>query len=301
VAIGIVQGELTSMEEIARQDSLRTLQGVRERLEQLGYAYTVMNVPRPHNLSAEHFLSQFGAMIFIESSFGESLSLNEFEERKIPVVVAKLEVDELQVSATYVDHREPMRQAVRTFVSLGHRRIAFIGRDANYGIHGKARAGYLEGLGEAGIPVDESLLAVCAKTDALSGFLAARSLLQSAQPPTAIIAARDSIAEGVMQAIDETGLTVGHHISVIGFDDTTWPEGRDFLTTYREACYEMGAAAADMLIDRITTGWKPPEKQKFEAPFVLRQTVGPCPRQGGSRRLGANRSAGAAADLTKGA
>ena len=278
--IGIIHGELPSMEDFARQDSLKTLQGVRDTLEGLGYSYKLMSVPASQELSIDEFLARFGAMIFIEVGPAMNSQLAELEQRKIPVVVAKLEAD-LDVCATLVDHQEPMRQAVHTFVKLGHRRIAFVGREATYGIHGKARAGYITGLRETGLSIDESLMAVCEKTDALSGYFAARALLQSAQPPSAIVAARDSIAEGVCRAIEEAGLVVGHHVSVIGFDDTTWPEGREFLTTFREPCHEMGAAAAEMLVQRIVNGWIPPEKRQFEVSFMLRRTAGPyiSPRQ----------------------
>ena len=264
------------MEDVARQDSLRTLRGVHDTLERLGYSYKLESVPCAHELPAEHFLSRFGAMIFIEGSLGENFPLSDFAQRKIPVVVAKLEA-ELDVCATWADHEEPMRQAVRTFVNLGHRWIGFIGREATFGMHGKARNGYLAGLQEHDLPLDERLIAVCAKTDALSGYFAAKSLLELAhRPPTAIVVARDSIAEGVCRAIAEAGLVLGHHVSVIGFDDTTWPEGREFLTTFREACYEMGAAAAEMLVGKIVNGWSAEtEKRKFDAPFVLRQSAGP--------------------------
>jgi LacI family transcriptional regulator len=275
--IGLIHGELSTMDHIVRQDSLRTLQGARDTLDQLGYEYVLSSVPMPHQLSAEHFLKDFGAILFIEGSHGGDGQLMELERQKAPVVVAKLEVD-VDVCATWVDHEEPMRQAVRTLASLGHQRIAFAGRESTYGMHGKARAGYLRGLQEVGLAADDSLIAVCQKTDALSGFLAGRSLLRSSASPTAIVCARDSIAEGVCRAIQEMDLILGKDVSVIGFDDTTWLEGREFLTTFREACYEMGAVAAEMLVERIVNGWIPPEKRSFETPFLLRRTAGPLIR-----------------------
>ena len=275
--VGIVHGELLSMETVTYRDSLLTLQGVRDALERLDFPYELVSVEKPPE--AELLLSRFGAVLFVESCYGDGKLLRELEQRKIPVVVAKLEdetaTDDLEVSATWVDHLEPIRQAVRTFVNLGHRRIGFVGRDANFGFHGKAREGYLQGLKEAGLDGSGSMIGVCEKTDALSGYLAALTLLSAPTVPTAIVAARDSLAEGVCRAIKESGLVVGHQVSVIGFDDTTWPEGREFLTTFGEACYEMGSAAAEMLVERIVSGWKAPERKKFDAPFILRRTAGP--------------------------
>jgi DNA-binding LacI/PurR family transcriptional regulator len=277
--IGILHGELPAINAI-RPDSLQTLQGIRDALERMGYAYDLVSIPASKNLLAAECLAKYGAIILIESAYGDAGQLAELARKRI-VVVAKLEVD-VDVSATFVDHEEPMHKAVQTFVGLGHRRIAFVGREATYGFHGRAREGYLAGMREAGLPVDESLMAVCDKTDALSSYFAARSLLRlRAEPPTAIIAARDAIAEGVCRAVEEAGLTVGQHVSVIGFDDLTWPEGRQFLTTFREPCYEMGAAAAEMLVERIVNGPMAPERRQFEVSFVLRRTAGPhiCPGQ----------------------
>jgi DNA-binding LacI/PurR family transcriptional regulator len=265
--------------------------------QRLGYQYDLMSVPRGRDLPAEHFLGRFGALCFIEWSFASDQLIADLERRRTPTVVAKLEGD-LGATATWVDHQAPMRQAVQTFVSLGHRRIAFVGRETSYGCYGQAREGYLAGLREAGLPPDESLIAVCGKTGALSAYLAARPLLQAAAPPTAIVAARDSLAEGVCHAVEEAGLVVGHHVSVIGFDDMTWPEGRAFLTTFREPCYDLGAVAAEMLVERIVNGWAPPEKRNLETPFVLRRSAGPCFRPG--QAVGVPRIASPAGPLAPG-
>jgi DNA-binding LacI/PurR family transcriptional regulator len=130
-------------------------------------------------------------------------------------------------------------------------------------------------LATHGIAVDESLIAYCPETDALSGYFAAKALLKQSNPPTGIVVARDCIAEGVCRGVEEMGLELGRDVSVIGFDDITWPGGRDFLTTFREPCYEMGQAAAEMLVNRIIDPNRTPETRVFDTPLVLRRTAGP--------------------------
>ncbi len=273
--IGVIRGEWTSETRRSNEDSFEVLQGALDALTRLGYRHEIMTVPRNDNdLSTDHFLARFGAMVFIEGFYGDPQQLVEFEQQKIPFVLAKSEVNVVGCS-TWVDHEEPMRQAVRTFVDLGHTRIAFVGRDTSIGMHGKARQGYLTGLRETELPVDESLIEVCRKTDALAGYFATKTLLGNSDPPTAITAARDSLAEGVCKAVTEQGLVVGRDVSVIGFDDSTWPEGRGYLTTFREPCYEMGASAVEMLTERVINGPMSPEQRKFETPFLLRRTAGP--------------------------
>lgn len=278
--IGVVNADYSSLDAANLRDGLNTLLGCRDALTRLGFRFEMVSAsPIRDGKTSGDWAERFGALLVVES-YPWIDDLFEMERRHVPLVLAKLEDPSLDLSATWVDHREPMRQAVKTLADLGHERIGFIGRSPTFGFYGKAKEGYLTGLQAVGLPSDESLVAVCEKTDALSGYDAACGVLKRENPPTAIIAARDCIAEGVCRAVKEAGRTVGHDVSVIGFDDTTWPDGRKFLTTFREPCYEMGAVAAEMLAERIVSGWRPPEKRKLETPFLLRRSAGPVVAKG---------------------
>jgi len=272
--IGVVDSYYVSATSGLRQSALTTLHGVLDTLAALQWPIQLKSSGSPaHEVRLED-LSECGAVILIDVRSTYASLIEQLCKQGIVWVGAKAEL-EIEGSYTYIDHREPPRQSVRTFVQLGHRRIAFIGRDPQHLLYGKAREGYLNGLAENSLPVDPSLIVTCEKTDALSGYLATKPLLELSQPPTAIIAGRDTIAQGVCRAIEERGLQVGHNISVIGFDDLTWPGGSDFITTFREPCYEMGKVAAQMLIERIVNPSLGPEKRRLETPFILRRSAGP--------------------------
>jgi len=259
--------------------SFATLHGVLTSLARLHCRYEVVSIVGPLSVRARELFTRFGALIFADGlCLPEEAIAAELERRPIPVTVAKLEKDYAlaNISATWVDHRESTLQAVRVLVNMGHRRIGFVTRQPDYAFYGRALDGYLSGLREAGLPVDESLIAEAENTDALSGYFAGKRLLNGPSGrPTAIVAGRDTLAEGVCRAIEEAGLYVGHHVSVIGFDDVTWPQAEPILTTFQEPCYEMGVVAAQMLVERIVDNALPPERRKFETPFVLRRTAGP--------------------------
>ena len=70
---------------------------------------------------------------------------------------------------------------------------------------------------------------------------------------------------------------MGRDVSVIGFDDITWPETDSFLTTFQEPAKEMGRVAAQMLLERLLTGWKPVERREVPSPLVVRASAGPPP------------------------
>ncbi len=72
-------------------------------------------------------------------------------------------------------------------------------------------------------------------------------------------------------------------MSIIGFDDLTWPTDDPRLTTFREPIFELAGEAARMLVDRIVSGWSEPQRRVFDAPLVLRRSAGPCLHESNGR------------------
>ena len=150
-------------------------------------------------------------------------------------------MDEQQAAEALVDH----------LVELGHRRIAHIVGIANHGASRWRLGGYKDALAAAGIPYDAQYVAQGEFTFG-SGVMAARQLFALPQRPTAIFAANDDMAAGVMWAANELGLKVPRDLSVCGFDDTPlatqlWPP----LTTVRQPSREMGKLAALQLMELL--------------------------------------------------
>jgi len=143
--------------------------------------------------------------------------------------------------------------------------------------YGKTLNAYRESLEAAGLPRDESLVSIVEKSDSLHGYIAAGRLLEIRPRVTALVTARDALAIGACRRFTEAGLAIGHDMSVIGFDNLGQDDASSFLTTFDEPCPEMGAVAAEMLIERIVNGWHPPEKREIEARLILRRSAGPLP------------------------
>ena len=258
-------------------ESARILRGCQETLLRLHYPFQpCLSIEPSIETAAQKIGAEFAGVLMIEAFEHEELAL-ALEARGIPLVVANLETD-LHVSATCVDHESITRQAAETLIKLGHRRIAFLARPPERSFHGQARAGYKAALAEAGLPLDPKLIGACNGPSGLAAYFVATEMLKLDDPPTGFVAARDVFAEGICRAAEETGMTVGEDISVIGFDDISWPAEEPFLTTFREPCRAMGAVAAQMLIDRIVHAHRPVEKRIIPAEFVLRRSAGPVRR-----------------------
>ncbi len=168
-----------------------------------------------------------------------------------------------------------MEAAVERFARQGHRRIAYIGARADNMFQVLRLNGYREGLKSLGISWEPALETEGAMSEA-EGCAAARLLLQSRNPPTAILCAVDRAALGACRAIRGFGLVPGHDVSVIGYDGI--PEGayaQPPLTTFSVDMRRAGYRLADMLIRRI--GGEPAEmlRQEVDADLIARQSDGP--------------------------
>jgi len=278
--VGVVFGHRQEDFRPELRGALSTLDGILNTLTRFHCRYEVVSLGTAPDFHLEQLIERFGGLVIagpVPLSFEEGETAEELAQRPLPMVIAKQEIEyPPEISTTWVDHSEPILRAVRTLSQFGHEHIGFVTREPSYAFYSKALDGYRTGLREMNLPPDEALIAYADQTDALSGYFAARHLLtQSTRRPTAIIAARDTLAEGVCRAIEEAALCIGHDVSVIGFDDITWSQRKPFLTTFREPCYDMGVGAAEMLVERIVDPALPPEKRKFETPFILRRSIGP--------------------------
>lgn len=142
-------------------------------------------------------------------------------------------------------------QLVRHLVACGHRRIAYIGAPAKFTLQVERFAGYQQGLAEAGIALDGTLVAEGDLTRA-GGYQAAQRLLALPQRPTAIIGVNDLTAIGAMRAARELGLVVGRDLAVAGYDGTEDSEHTDPpLTTLKQPIYDTAQRLVEILLKRI--------------------------------------------------
>ena len=155
------------------------------------------------------------------------------------------------------DNRIGAAAAVRHLVQLGHRRIGHIKGRIGYECSEDRYRGYCDALAEAGIAVDPR---VVVQGDFLvsGGVACARELFALPDRPTAIFAASDDMASGVLAAADEAGLRVPDDLALVGFDDAA-PAAfvRPALTTVKQPFFEMGKRAATLLLDAVNARREP--------------------------------------------
>jgi len=93
---------------------------------------------------------------------------------------------------------------------------------------------------------------------------------------TAIVAANDLLALGCYDVLAERGLRCPQDVSVVGFNDMPFADRFDPpLTTVRIPHREIGAAAADLLLERLSDGQDPPREILLAPTFVPRRSTAP--------------------------
>jgi len=169
------------------------------------------------------------------------------------VAVVSVDAANPGVPQTIIDDVAGGRLATGHLIALGHRRIGFVGDmphrkpPAGLGFASSAdrQRGYERALAAAGIDAEDGLIRLGPHDAAVAAEHAAQ-LLKSPDPPSAIFAASDTQAIGVLAAADRLGVAVPGDLSVVGFDDIESATFLD-LTTVRQPLARSGTESARRL------------------------------------------------------
>lgn len=188
-------------------------------------------------------------------------------EAGVPVVrieSSKKRGGAIPVDDIYVDSRAAAEAVTEYLLSLGHSRIALVAGRGGPQAH--RIEGYRAALAKLGHP---DHVVIDDEFSELGGIRAAESILGGDFKPTAIFAANDLMAIGVMQSLRERRIRIPEDIAVVGFDDISAAKlVTPSLTTVAQFQWKMGERAAQTLMDRLR-GEKTGAGTAVEMPFDL--------------------------------
>jgi DNA-binding LacI/PurR family transcriptional regulator len=195
------------------------------------------------------------AIMLFAAPFTEQLP--EFGDSGIPTMLVAGRSEAEHVGYIDTDPVAGTRQAVGHLISLGHRRIGFLGgpMQSDYD-HAQRLEGYRETMRDAHLPINDNWVIPHQPTllTAQAGYEQALQLLDRASEITAMFANNDEMAYGAVRACVERGRRVPQDVSVVGFDD--YPNSAYFnppLTTVRQPMADMGYEAAKF-VDTMARG-----------------------------------------------
>jgi DNA-binding LacI/PurR family transcriptional regulator len=283
-AVAIVVPHLTSPSVVPR------LAGALAVLNEQGYDTVVCNVDTPaqrdHHLAALTGRHRAAGVIVVSLRLS-TMQAELFRRGGIPLVAIDMVIP--GVPHTVTDNVAGGRMAAGYLLSLGHRKIGFVG-DTMRGAAAAGRlllgfvssqrrlTGYRQALAAAGAGERPELVRRGPHGPASAEALTAE-LLALPDPPTAIFAASDTQAIGVLAAADRGGVKVPGELSVMGFDDIE-SAGLMGLSTIRQQLWDSGAEGARRLCALLRGDRIVPLRQQLPLEVVPRSSTAPAPGTG---------------------
>ncbi len=216
---------------------------------------------------------QVDGIIFVGTG-DQNDSLRTLFDQEIPVVLVDRDLPNIEVDAVLTDNLQGGQLATSHLLELGHWRIGCVTGPSHLTPSAQRVTGYRYALEAAGLPVDDSLI-MRGDFHPKSGYSAALSLLQRADPPTALFVCNDMMAIGVLSATAEVGFKVPADLAVVGFDDIelasfTIPP----LTTIAQPKSEIGQRSVRLLIERIADKTRPVRRELLPTSLIRRRSSG---------------------------
>lgn len=259
------------------------VRGVEDRLATAGYVALLGNTendPEREERILDGMLGRRIDGLVLATARRHDPRLVELGRRGIALVLANRVVEDNALSSVSVDDRVGMRLVVEHLTSLGHVRVAHLAGPQSLSTgYGRYR-GFVAGMSGEGRRADEALVSFASSFSIDEGLRCATELLSQTPPPTAIVAGNDMLALGCYTAAERLGLRCPDDISIVGFNDMPFIDRLSPpLTTVHVPHYELGAHAADLLLERMTQPGTPLKIVLLAPTLVVRGSTGPAPQR----------------------
>ena len=271
LSIGIVLPFLTLPSFIER------LRGVQFVLADSEYEMLLVSAELPERVDGciENLLQRQVYGTIIISIRPADQHIPQFQQSGTPVVL--IDAEHPHLDSVIVDDVDGGLIATNHFIELGHRHIAFLSdyleSPFNFVSMQRRFDGYRQALSGAGIPfrADYHLQGKLGGREAYQKSIA---LLKLSDRPTAIFAASDTHAVGVLKAAHELGIKVPEELSVVGYDDIRDAEYLH-LTTVRQHLFESGVEGANLLLSGLGVPKQKPSVVRLPVTLIERGTTAP--------------------------
>jgi DNA-binding LacI/PurR family transcriptional regulator len=255
---------------------VQRLRGIASSLSKENFDLVIYTVDSNNRLQS--YLSSLPLTGNLDGLVIMSLPVNDTDVKRLidlclPTVL--IEYPHPLLNSVEIDDVEGGRLATEYLINKGHRRIAFLGDSdlPEYSIHPVSfrLKGFRQALQVANIEVPESFIRLAPYNQEQARQIT-KELIALPNPPTAIFAATDFQALGVIKAARQLGIKVPDDLAVIGFDDLDMSEIMD-LTTVRQHLDESGRIAIEILLAHISDMSRPVQHVYLPLTIIERLTV----------------------------
>jgi LacI family transcriptional regulator len=257
------------------------LRGIEDRLETAGYTPLIANTdndPERELLDSQTMRARQVDGIIAATARRDHRLHDALLEAGIELVLVNRRQEELPVSSATADDRMGMRLSVEHLLSLGHTRIAHLAGPLDYSTGLDRHDSFHETMRAGGLEPDPELVLVGEGFTESEGARLCEQLIADGRRFTAIAAANDLLALGCYDVFADRGVSCPEQVSVVGFNDM--PFAARFqppLTTIHIPHYEIGKAAAQLMLERLQDADTPPREVRLEPSLIVRESTAPTP------------------------
>jgi LacI family transcriptional regulator len=227
--------------------------GVEEAAREHGYAVLLCDSGENPKHESEHLSTLFSRRVdgVLIASCANSTAYEAIVRRRFPVVFFDRIPSAAGEDTVSTDNIQAGYIAARHLIDLGHERIAMLVGHLGLSPHRDRLEGFRKAMQEANLPIRDEYL-IAGQLQVANGFEDSLRILELPTKPTAIMVSNNKLLLGLLQALDERGVSIPKDISVLGFDDYAW--NRYFnpsLTAIAQPTYEIGRRAFELLLQII--------------------------------------------------
>ncbi|MEW9697886.1 LacI family DNA-binding transcriptional regulator [Paenibacillus sp. SI8] len=245
---------------------------INDRLAEKGYFLAL-------SISTEVFSSFNNSMfqedrvdgVILLSPINEDEYVLELKKKKIPFVMLDNQHIQPSISSVIVDNYKGGYEATKHLIDLGHTEIAHIRGPEPFLSSSERQRGFMSAMVDAGLDptwIEQGNFSMT------SGYQAMNGWIQSGKLPSAVFAADDLTAFGVMDALKNHGYKIPQDVSVIGFDDQIFAaEFHPMLTTVRQPADKMGKHGVDLLLKWIDGTARRNTTVQLEPELIIREST----------------------------
>jgi LacI family repressor for deo operon, udp, cdd, tsx, nupC, and nupG len=237
----------------------------------------------PARWLADYFQSNRADGLLLFDGFLDTRTLHAVTgaNTRMPLVAAYDELPDPQINSVITDNLQAAERAVGHLVSLGHRRIGHISGPSRNTFPNERLVGFRKAMFEHRLEVRDDWIFAGDYTME-SGRAAANYFLSLGQLPTAVFAANDEMAIGLIAVLRKAGVDCPRDISVIGFDDISISENYfPPLTTMRQPREKIGRMATETLVNILEGNVASPDPVRviLQSELIVRESTAAPPQR----------------------
>ncbi|RED18093.1 LacI family DNA-binding transcriptional regulator [Pontivivens insulae] len=266
--------------KISNPFNAEVVSGVSDRLGKEGYLVSILDGGDDAALHATHLQSFIengrAGLLWVPATDTAATTIEMLRTNLTPTVTFMRDLEGSPFDHVGIRNAAATTEATEHLIALGHRRIAYLGGQNQSSVRRERVAGYVATM--ARHDLGEPIIWECVDTKPAS-FEAVMALYKAYPDVTAMVCNGDMVALGASVGLDRLGLTVGHDVSIVGFDGIADAAlSIPSLTTMSISPYELGRKLASTLLDRMQNPESPSARAELAAKLIVRNSSGPAPK-----------------------